>query len=95
MTIEKMCFVNPEDIKAIKISCVACGSSTLVSLGEATNLATIIERNCAVCGSATGFRRNTREWEELVLLGERLKQLPDTMKSRGITYSFRIECPTE
>jgi hypothetical protein len=95
MTIEKMCFIKPEDVKAAKISCKACGSSTIVPLKEINNIAVLLERDCVVCGSSTGFTKGSREWEDVILLGEKLGRLADTMKARGITYSLRIECPTE
>lgn len=95
MTIEKMCFIGPEDIKAARISCKTCSSSTIVPLKEINNIAVLLERDCAVCGSSTGLAKGSREWEDVILLGEKLGQLADTMKARGITYTLRIECPTE
>jgi hypothetical protein len=95
MTIEKICFVRPEDIKAIRITCTACSASTIVPLKEALNVGVFLAKNCGACGSQTSFRQDTQEWKDLVLLGERLQKLPDMMKSRSITYSIQIECPKE
>jgi hypothetical protein len=95
MTIERMCFIKPDDVKSAKISCNACGSSTIVPLKEISNIAALLERNCIVCGSPTGFKKDSREWQDVLLFGEKLGHLSNTMKARGITYTLRIECPAE
>jgi RNA polymerase subunit RPABC4/transcription elongation factor Spt4 len=94
MTVEKACFILPSDIKAIRITCTKCGTATLVPLSYALELGAVLERNCVVCGSSTGFKRDTTEWSGMVLLVEKLGKLSETMKSREISCSFQIECPT-
>jgi hypothetical protein len=94
VTIEKVCFVAPEDFKAVKIACKNCKSFTVVPINEAASLAPLLERNCISCGTPSGIRKGTKEWEDILLVGEKLANLQATMRERGIIYSLRIECPT-
>jgi hypothetical protein len=94
MTIEKVCFVSPEDFKAVKISCKNCKSFTVVPINEAASLAPLLERDCISCGTPSGIRKGTKEWEDILLVGEKLANLQDTMRERNISYSLKIECPT-
>ena len=93
MTIEKICFLSPEDFKAVKITCKNCKSFTVVPINEAASLAPLLERNCISCSTPSGINRGTKEWEDIMLLGEKLASLHATMRERNITYSLKIECP--
>jgi hypothetical protein len=95
MTIEKMCFVNPTDIKAVRIACGQCGSATVVPLNQFNSLAALVERNCVTCGTPSGFRRDTTECNRILLLTESLGVLVELMNGRNINYSLQIECPKE
>lgn len=93
MTIEKTCFISPEDFKAVKIGCKKCGSFTVVPLGDISAIAPLLERNCIGCGSPSGFGRDTDEWKSVLLLSENLAKLKDKMQATNVSYSLQIECP--
>ena len=95
MTIEKMCFVKPEDIQAVRITCGECGTASLTPLNQFSSIAAVLSRHCSGCGTETGLRQGTKEWQELVLFTELLGKLSANLKGRAITYSLRIECPAQ
>lgn len=94
MTIEKVCFLSPEDFKAVKITCKQCGTFTVVPINEAASLAPLVERNCISCGTPSGIKKDTTEWQDIMLVGEKLAGLVNTMQGRCIAYSLKIDCPT-
>jgi hypothetical protein len=93
MTIEKTCFVHPKDIKAIKVICTGCSTSTSILLNDLSKISSLIERNCVMCGQPTGFQKNTKESQEMILFNETLGRLTELMKGRNIGFSIQIECP--
>ena len=93
MTIETMCFVNPEDVKEVRITCGQCGSATVVPTKELNRVAVLVESNCVTCGTPSGFKRDTMECKRLILFTETLGLLAEIMKGRNMKYSLRIECP--
>jgi hypothetical protein len=93
MTIEKMCFVNPEDFKAVRITCEQCASATVIPLSQFSGIAALLERPCVTCNTPSGLGRNTKELNRLIIFSETLGELAEIMKGRGIKYSLRIECP--
>ncbi len=94
MTIEKVCFVAPEDFRAVKIACKQCGSFTVVPLDDVSAIAPLLERNCIGCGTPSGFARDTEEWKSVLLLSENLAALKAKMQARNVAYSLQIDCPS-
>lgn len=93
MTIEKTCFISPEDLEAVRIACNQCGSFTVVPLKEIASVSALLERNCIGCGKLSGFRRDTRDWQDVLILGEKLASLQAIMQGMSVTYSLKIKCP--
>jgi len=93
MTIEKVCFVHPYDIKAVRITCNDCGCCTVVPLGELRNISVLVERNCVMCGKSTGVNRETAEYRTMLLFAETLGKLAEATSGRNIEFSMQIGCP--
>jgi hypothetical protein len=93
VTIEKTCFVYPADIKAVRIVCSGCNTTTSIRMNDLSHIASLVERNCVMCGQPTGFPKNTKESNELIVFNETLGRLAELMKGRHIAFSIQIECP--
>jgi hypothetical protein len=93
MTIDKSCFVNPEDIRAVRIQCVKCGAANMVPIGKLGNIGLVITVPCVHCGEPSGIKVGTKECEEIIVFSDILGRLAEALKGRRITYSLQIECP--
>ena len=95
MTVEKMCFISPDDIRGVRIECSKCGAATFIPIVKLANIATRIGTNCLHCGAASGLQSGTQEWQEVVVFSDTLSKLAGHMQGRNIKYSLTIECPSE
>jgi len=94
MTFEKKCFVSPEDIISVEFKCADCGSATTVPFGKlkTENVKLLLMSPCRHCHKETGLAENTQEFAALLDFNLILGRLAQTLKGRGIKYSFQIEC---
>lgn len=92
MMIEHVCFLLPDDIKELRVSCTQCGASSTVPAGEFKSLGALIEGECISCHSKSGIARNTDEWNLLVSFAQSLARLSSSLKGRNIQLSLRIDC---
>ena len=93
MTIEEICFLNIEDIAAIRVACGKCDCSTTMPINKLGNIATLIEGPCSACGEPSGVRRDTDEWNRILKFVDALGSMAGAMKGRNVRLSLRIECP--
>ena len=96
MTLERKCFVAPEDILSIRLTCGQCGSALAIPIAtlEHRDISAIMLKACPYCGAASGFSPQTREWEDIVQFNILLSRLVGTTNGRNLRYSFEIECPS-
>jgi len=95
MTQEKKCFVNPEDISAIRVQCTNCKSASIIPIAKLVNGENIsyrMSRTCPDCQTNSGFQGGNREFEDFVYFNVLLGKLVGTMKGRKIEFSFQGEC---
>jgi hypothetical protein len=92
MTIEKLCFLNLEDIAAVRIACGKCQSSTTVPVTQLNNVASLIENNCIACGEPSGIRRDTDAWNRTLKFIDALGRVASALKGMNVKLSLRIDC---
>lgn len=92
MTTEKMCFVSPEDIAALRVQC-ECGAAGIIPIAKLGNLAPTLQGQCAYCGAPSGLTSGTKALEEVVLFGAMLGKLAANLKGMKIRVSLQIQCP--
>jgi hypothetical protein len=96
MTIEKICFVDVEDIKELRVSCAKCGAASTLPVNQLSNVASLVGGLCVACGTEPGVRRGTNEWNRIIGFIDHLEQIKEALKGRNIKLSFRIDCePTK
>jgi hypothetical protein len=89
MTVEKILFVSPEDILAVRIECAACGLATIIPVSKLGRLSTMLEGQC-ICGQNDGLGKGTRELQEVALFGTTLGNLAANLKGRKTKLSLQI-----
>jgi len=95
MTVEKVYFLNPEDITAVRIQCNECRSALIVPLQAVGNIGATIVSSCQHCHTPSGVVIGTREMQELIAFNETLAKLAANLKGRNIKYSLQVQWPTE
>jgi hypothetical protein len=90
MTIEKICFVGPDDILAVRIECAACGTANTIPIGRLGRIPLHLEGQCG-CGQNSGFGKGTKEIQEVELFGATLGNLAGNLKGRSIKLSLQIK----
>src|ERR1022692_347520 len=92
MTIEKVCFVDLEDIKELRLTCKTCGYSSTLPLGALSNFATLIERGCVACNKDFDIRRGTDEWNRILGFVDNLDRVETSLQGRRLKISMRVDC---
>jgi len=94
MTIEKVCFIHPEDIEAVQFKCTDCGGTTSVPIAklQASDLEIFITSACHHCRKPSGFA-NGSELEYLLKFTTILEGLTRILKDKNLQFSFQIKCP--
>ena len=82
----------PEDILAIRITCVQCQTAMMIPIKELTGANVALTRHCPCCHTASGFNAGTQELNNLLHFTVLLAGLQEMVKGRGITYSLEIVC---
>jgi hypothetical protein len=95
MTIEKSCFIHPEDIEAVQFKCTHCGGATTIPIKQLINgdLRIFLMQPCRHCRTESGFAINSSELEHLLTLTTILGGLPALFKGRNLQFSFQVKCP--
>jgi len=97
MTVEKVCFVTPEDIISVRFQCgnKDCGASVIVPISRLINgdIGLLITGACQRCRTASGFNIGMKDLENFLAFNELLAKLKDTMQGKNLKFSLQIECP--
>ena len=95
MTQEKKCFVNPEEISAVRLRCANCKAASIIpvsKLGRDGSIGGEISRVCPHCRTPSGFNFGTQAFEDLVVFNNLLSKLAEDLKGSKIEFSLQIEC---
>jgi hypothetical protein len=95
MTQERKCFVNPQDISAVRFQCSKCKAASIVPverLIEHGSFMGRISRDCPYCQAPSGFTEGTREHQEFCYANVLLGKLTKLLEGRNIEFSFQVEC---
>ena len=92
MTIEKVCFVKPEDIKAIRIECGKCGAANIIPLNSSAGVDTLLTSKCHHCMADSGLKIGTKALEDVMVFSDLLTKLNGHLQGMNIRYSLQIEC---
>lgn len=94
MTVEKKCFIRPEDIVSVQFQCAKCKASTTIPVGKLSqhSIKSVITQSCLHCGEMSGFMEGTQETTAIINFNFLLGMLSGVLKNRGIDYSLQTEC---
>lgn len=94
MTFEKKCFVEPEDILAVRFECSNCGSILTIPVKQisSTKIQKILDNPCSQCDKETGFPFGTSEMERFIRFNVTLSELSEAMKGRNLKFGFEVKC---
>ena len=94
MTIEKVCFIHPEDIEAVQFKCTHCGGTTTVPIAQLKSgaLKMFVTSVCQHCQTASGFA-NGSELEYLLQFTTIMEALTRILKGKNLQLSFEVKCP--
>jgi hypothetical protein len=93
MTIEKKCFIKPEDIVAVSFQCKVCKSTTTIPIQKLTNsnVQSLLMKNCPHCQAESSFSMGTTELEHFIRFNVTLTRLAELLQGRNIEYGFEIK----
>jgi hypothetical protein len=95
MTFEKRCTVEPDDIFAVNLECIKCGSSVRVPLAKmnAEQVHRLALSPCRNCQQPSGFSsEGTSEAYAVESFIGALAGLSATMKGRNLRLKMEVKC---
>ncbi len=95
MTIEKMCFIAPEDIESVQFKCAKCSGSITVPVSKlgTGDIGLVITRVCPHCRTESGFTHGASDLDHFMNFALVLGRLTEIFKGKNVQFSFQVKCP--
>ena len=94
MTLEKKCFIKPNDILSVRFQCPKCKASSTIPLNKLTpqSLQVLLMRNCQHCDAPPAFTIGTSEMDHFITFNTLLARLTELLRGRPFEYGLEIAC---
>jgi hypothetical protein len=91
MTIEKKCFIRPEDIVSVQFQCANCKAAVTVPVGKG-DIGFVITRACPHCRKESGFQMGMQDLEQFIVFNDLLGKLTGILQGKNLQFSLQVEC---